>query len=160
MGLGICFGEDLLVLPVLAPFDNGSSDVRTTPVSVSKAHRVTFGIQFGVLTSSSVAIYVEETSASGSTTNGEEMSFRYRLSEAVGGDTWGAITTASTTGLLISESTGDNQMLLIDIDPSSMTAPKTFLSVRIAAGSVTPALVSAFVVLQPRYAQLDIAVTT
>lgn len=161
MGLGIRFGEDLLVFPVLAPVDNASTDnTYTSWVNVSKAHRVTFGLQFGVITSSSIAIFVEENSTSGSTSNAEEINFRYRLSDPVGGSTWSAITTASTTGILVSGSDEDNTLLLIDVDPSSMSDGKTFLAVRVNAGSSNPAFVSAFVVIQPRYAQLDIAVTT
>ncbi len=159
MGLGIRFGQDLLVLPILSPVDN-TSDVYTTYVSVSKAHRVTFGIQFGNITTSSIAIYVEESSAAADTTSATEINFRYRLSDATGGDEWGAVTTASTAGILIDCSADDNKMLLIDVDPSSMSDGKTFLTVRINASGSNPGLMSAFAVLQPRYPQLDIAVTT
>ncbi len=158
MGLGISFAQNLHIVPVYAPQDVGTADINTTHVSVSQALHITFAVQFGNLTNDSKVITVEESSAA-STASAEAIPFTYRLSGAVATDTWGAVTTADSTGVDMVHATGDNKLLLIDVDPATLTIGDSYLSVRISsAGGECFAGVVAY--LTPRYPQLNMVSTT
>ncbi|MCV6900771.1 hypothetical protein OE165_27445, partial [Escherichia coli] len=81
--------------------------------------------------------------------------FKYRLSGAVGSNTWGAITDATSSGMSVA-TTDDNKMLAIEIPGGldSLLADATHVRAVItpnAGGTAT--LTNAFAVLEPRYAQ-------
>jgi hypothetical protein len=159
MSLGIRFGQDLHVIPVASPLDITTSDINTTHVKVGAAHRVTFLLHFGVITGDSIAMTVEESTAA-ATTGAEAIPFIYRLSGATGSDTWGAVTTADSTGVDITAS-DDGKLLMIDVDPSTMSEDTNYLSVLFATGgSMSECVVNGLAVLQPRYPQLDHVSTT
>lgn len=158
MSLGISFGQDLHIIPVYAPQDVGTADINTTHVNVSRAHHITFAVQFGNLTNDSKVITVEESSAA-TTVSAEAIPFKYRLSGATGSDTWGAVTSVDSGGVDMVHASDDNKLLLIDVDPVTLTDGDNYLSVRISsAGGECYAGVVAY--LSPRYSQLDPLSTT
>lgn len=158
MSLGIRFGQDIHVIPVYAPQDVGTADVNTTHINVSRTHHITFAVQFGNLTNDSKVITVEESSAA-TTVSAEAIPFTYRLSGAVATDTWGAVTTTDSTGVDMVHASDDNKLLLIDVDPATLSDGDNYLSVRISsAGGECYAGVVAY--LQTRYSQLNPLSTT
>ena len=141
------------VVPVLAPADITSNATNTTHVKVT-GHKVQFYVSFGVITGDSVAVTVEA-STSAATTGAEAIPFNYRLSAAVGADTWGAVTTADSGGVDITAS-DDNKILLIEVDPSTLPDDDNYLSLLLSPGASASALiVGAHCVQASRYPQLD-----
>ena len=86
------------------------------------------------------------------------MAFRYRLSGATGANTWGAVTSATATGVSLDTTTVDGKMLMIDIDPAALPAigaDNFFVSVVVtpdAGGTVT--LLAALAITDPQYSSV------
>jgi len=148
------YGQDLHIVGVKNYSDIVSTATNTTHIKVT-GHRVTFLIPFVTITGDSVAVTVEE-STSAATTGAEAIPFTYRLSSTVAGaDTWGAVTTADSTGVDVT-ATDDDKILLIDIDPADMSEDCNYLSVLLSPGASASAVgVSAFALVDTRYKQLN-----
>lgn len=156
----IRFGEKLQVVPILAPQDITETATATSFVNIQKAHWITFLLQFGTITGDSIDVKPEvsiENADSGTEAN---VKFRYRLSSAIGTDSWGAITdvaAGSTVGIAAGD---DNKLLLIDVDPADVSAAlsnadNVRLLITPGSSGVTACLVSAIAVLEPRYPALN-----
>lgn len=160
---GIRFAEGLKVLPILAPADITTTATGTQYVDVSKAHWVTFVVQFGNLNNSTGAVTLEASTAASSNATEVAIGFKYRLTSAVATDSLGAITSASSTGVAIAAA-DDNKALIIDVDPAAL--PAVGADYRYLRLFVTPAtdntnyLVGAVAYLQPRYPGNSIASAT
>ena len=153
------FTQGINTLPLLSPVDTAAAAVATPFLKLGGAHGGTLFVHFGTITAASadqsvtVTLEAATTSASGSEA---AVAFNYRLSGAVGANTWGSITTAATTGASIA-TTDDGKMLAIDIDPAKFLAAKadcTHVRAVItpdAGGTVT--MVSSFAQLEPRVSQ-------
>jgi hypothetical protein len=132
------------------------------------AQECRFYIFHGLLTSAStdtIAVTVEASSDAGS--DGEAaIAFTYRSCDAVGGDTWGALTTATATGFNLSTA-NDNLMWEITVDPINVVNGPTnkdgrWARVAVAAPSdtISASLQSAFAIIKPRYKQTTLLATT
>lgn len=148
------------VVPLVAPQDIAATAAATPFVSLKNALHATVFLFFGSITAASAdqAITVTMEAATAAASGSEAaIAFNYRLSGAVGANTWGAITAAPSTGMSIA-TTDDNKMLAIDIDPRALEgalADASHIRAVItpdAGGTAT--LVGAWVVLEPRYTQL------
>jgi len=147
------------IVPLIGPVDTAATALVTPFVDMSHAHELAFCTFFGAITTgtadSNITVTVEAASAAAS---GAEVAvpFKYRLSGAVGANTWGAATTASTAGCTIA-STDDNMILWIEIDPSAMLselAGATHVRMVITpTADHTATLVGAWAELAPRYRQ-------
>ncbi len=153
------FTQGLNTIPLIAPVDTVATAIPTPLVKLGGAHGGTLFVQFGVITpaTADANIVVTLQAATGAATTGAAaVAFDYRLSGAVGANTWGAITAATSTGATIA-STDDGTMLAIDINPSKIWAAKNdathVRAVITPDASYTVALVNAFVQLEPRYSQ-------
>jgi 2-phospho-L-lactate guanylyltransferase (CobY/MobA/RfbA family) len=151
------FGEN--VVPLLGPQDIGSTATATPFVSMKNVLHTVFKVFFGSITATSadqaITVTVEAATAAAS---GSEVAiaFKYRLSGAVGANTWGTLTSATASGVSIA-TTDDNKILAIDIDPAALDGALADAShVRVvitpdAGGTAT--LVAAEAVLEPAYPQ-------
>lgn len=148
---GIRYAEGMQICNLLC--DEVVATTVSKYVNVSDAHHVTFLIGIGTL-DTATAITVRESSAA-STTSAEAIAFYYRLSGASSAgatDTWGAVTSATTTGVSLTATTDQGKFLLIDIDPADLTDGDDYLSVVFTATNYSAAMgvqVAAF--LEPRY---------
>lgn len=165
---GIRFAEGLKVLPVLAPVAFTTTSVNTEAVDMRGNHWATFLVNFGVMTSDStdtVTVTVVCSSVDTSAT-GETIPFSYRLSSAVDTDSMGAITAGSSDGIaVITASTQDAMMLVIDVDASGMigkgATPGRYLTLELApSAEFATGVVSVIAVLEPRYPGNAIPSTT
>lgn len=155
--LGIAYGERVQVTPLLA------SVATTTPlgsafVNVSNAQWLTFLLV--AITDTTTTVTVECCTAN--TTSGgateDQINFKYRLSAALGTDTWGAITAGTTAGVAFSGASGATAAMLIDVDPAALPEGYNYVRVVIAAGSnYSAATRTATAFLVPRYGQHYIA---
>ena len=151
------FGEN--IVPLKAPVDSAGTAYATPWVDLKNALHATFFYYAGVVTAASadqaVVITMEAATAAAS---GSEVAiaFKYRLSGATGANTWGDITSATSTGYSFATD-ADGKMLLIDVDPAALDsalADARFVRMVVgidAGGTVT--LNSAWAVLDPRYPQ-------
>lgn len=153
------FVSGLNTMPLIAPVDTAATAIQGA-FKLGVAHGGTAFVFFGANTAASadqsVTVSLEAATSSASTT-AVAVAFSYRLSGAVGDNTWGAITAATTAGVPIVISTDNNKMLAIDIDPSKLLMAKA--GAEYARIVVTPdaggtaTLVSAWVQLEPRVSQ-------
>ena len=153
------YGMNTHIIPVFAPLDIAANDINTTHIKVNNALHVTFLVQFGVVTGDTINITVEE-STSAATTGAEAIPFAFRLTGDTASDTYGAVTTCDSLGATITAS-DDNKLLIIDVDPATMSDDCNYLSVLgVTESSMSACLTSCIALVYPRYAQYDPLSTT
>lgn len=121
--MGIKYAEKLQIVPLRAPAATTSADTETAHVKIKHMEHLSFLCVWGAMTTDTAGANVKlYTSTAASTTNAVSQPFKYRLCQAVGGDTWGAITAATAAaGYTIPEASA-NALLLIDVEPASLYA--------------------------------------
>jgi len=106
------------IIPLLAPVDAASTAQTTPYMDLRNSHNAAFVVFFGAITSTTTTdtyvLTVQCASAEGGTE--AAIPFRYRLSGAVGANTWGAVTTCASTGLSMGVS-DDNKIVWIEVAP-------------------------------------------
>ena len=157
------YGQIMKFVPVLAPADITTTATNTSAIDLARCHRATFLLNFGAVSSTSLDQSVVVTVLASSVVTsgtGTAIAFNYRLSGAVGTDSWGAVTAATATGYApAAASTIENTTLLIDVDPAVALAGPTSLDGRYVRVVITPTagaahvIVGGLVELEPRYAQ-------
>lgn len=160
----IRYAEKLQIVPVWAPQVSTVADSETTHIKLKNVQHLSFLVQYGAMatdTSDSGTILLYSSTAA-STAGAVAQTFKYRLCEAVGGDTWGAITTATAAGVTVAN-TDDNKALLIDVDPSEilkLDSNANFVHLLIDCSLMTGVYLSAAAIIEPRYPQNDNLSTT
>ena len=146
------------IVPLVAPVDTAGTAIASPWVDLKTAHEIDFLIMFGVVTSTSadetgtVTVEAATAAASGSES---QIDFQYRISAAVGSNTWGDLTDVSATAGYVLTTTDDNKAMLITVDPAEVQtalADARFVRVVVtpnAAGTVT--LVGEAAIINPRY---------
>jgi hypothetical protein len=157
------FGQLMKFVPLLATQDITATATNTSAVDLARCHRATFFIPFGsvsaVCTTDTVTVTVLASSVVTSGT-GTAIAFNYRISGAIGTDSWGAVTAATATGYAMAASL-QNNLLLIDVDPDVVLNGVTNLNGRYVRVVITPTagaghtFVSCIAELEPRYAQTN-----
>ena len=150
-------------VPLLAPVDTTATAINSNAVDLAGCHRATFLIPFGSVsaacTTDTVTVTVLASSVVTSGT-GTAIAFNYRISSAVGTDSWGAVTAALAAGYAMPASL-QNNLLLIDVDPDVVLNGVTNLNGRYVRIVITPTaaaghtLVSVLAELEPRFAQTN-----
>jgi len=117
------------IVPLVAPIDGTSTNpILGQYLDIQSAQRASILIYFGVVTSATatdvMTLTLEASTASTSNATEEAVPFTYRLSDTkAGGNTWGAVTDATSAGLSLGASTVfDGFAVLIQIDPAAITA--------------------------------------
>lgn len=162
------FNEYSNIIPLLAPVDKVSTAWATPWVDLKTAHECRFFLFCGLLTSATAdtaAVTIECACEAGSDSEAA-ISFYYRTSGAVGANTWGAITSADTTGFNLSTGT-DGLMYTIEVDPAVAANGNTnkngrFVRMVLGAWSDTIAasLEAAWCEIRTRYKQTTFVSTT
>lgn len=157
--MGNAFVQYDNIVPLLAPQDIAAAATATPFVDMRTANDLAFLIAFGSITAASadqaITVTVEAATA-GASGSEAAVAFNYRLSGAVGANTWGAITAATTAGVSIA-TTDDNKLLWIEIDPAAVLAAKA--DARYVRAVVTPdaggtaTLVQACAIIDAAYKQ-------
>jgi hypothetical protein len=111
------------VIPLISPADVSTTAQTTAYIDLRNAQKACFMVFLGTITSSTAtdveALTIECATAEGGTE--AAIGYSYRLSGAVGTNTWGAITTVGTTGLEIGL-TDDDKMICVEVDPDVLAA--------------------------------------
>lgn len=145
------------LIPLLAPADIASTATSSNYMDLKYAHRAAFLVVFGAVTSATTTDREVVTVEAVSDPSGAEaaIAFKYRLSGAVGANTWGAITASLSTGLGIDPANDDNKLLWIEVDVDALAADG-YRYVRITltdTPDMTACLVAVIGFIQPRYKQ-------
>lgn len=121
------FAEGMKVYPMIAPVAGTTTAVESVYVDAADYNWMSFLVNFGVLTSDStdiITVTVECSTAASSNATEVTIPFTYRKTSAVGTDTIGAISTASTSGVTVTAAE-DAIALLIEVDPCALGAELT-----------------------------------
>jgi hypothetical protein len=158
------YGQILSFVPLMAPANISTTATNTNAVDLARCHRATFIVFGGAITATSadqnVVVTVLASSVVTSGT-GTAIAFNYRVSGAVGTDTWGAVTAATAAGASIVPATLNNAFLLIDVDPANVLNGVTSLDGRYVRLVITPnagatsTILGVLCELEPRYAQTN-----
>lgn len=147
----IRFSESVHVVPAISPVDTASTTVNTDIFNAGEVQWLQFVISFGVITGDTAVVTVEECSDTSATGN-TAVAFSYRLSSATGTDSLGAATAATASGVTIAAA-DDNKVLIIDVDPATLSATKPYVRAVVDPGaSMSVCLVGAVALAEPRYA--------
>jgi hypothetical protein len=165
------FSEGLKVIPLLSPQAFTTAAMDTEYVDMKLNHWATFLVHFGATTSDTsdtVTVTVQCSSVSTSAT-GDNIPFTYRLSSYFDNDDLGAITAATSDGLVLTCSSDasvsmSERLLQVSVNADNLPAYKSdgrFLSLVLTpTDAVTAGVVGVVAVLEPRYPGNDIPSST
>jgi hypothetical protein len=147
----IRFNESVHVVGGIAPLDITTTTTYSDVVNAGKAHWIQFLLSFGAITDDTVVVTVEECTSAAAAGN-TAAAFSYRLSSAVGTDSLGAVTAATASGVTITAS-DDNKVLIVDVDPATLTNGYPYVRLAVdPGGSASACVVSCVILAEPRYA--------
>src|SRR5688572_4109576 len=120
------FNENKKELNLLAPQDIVATATPSAYINVKNAAgTIELQIPFGAIASTDstgeVVVTLEASTAGSSNATETPMAFRYRLSAAVGTDTMGANTSATSSGVAVLN-TSDNTTLFLFVEPDALAA--------------------------------------
>lgn len=146
----IQYSESVQRVPGIAPADITSTTTYSDVVNVGKTHWVSFVLALGAITGDTAVVTVQECTAADAT-GAQAVEFDYRLSSAVGTDSMGATTAATDSGVTLA-ATDDNKVLIVDVNPDTLTDGYPFVRLSVDPGaSMTAFLVSCVIDVYPRY---------
>lgn len=157
--MGNPFVEYDNIIMLLEPKDIASTATIAGYIDLKTVQGGGFLVVFGAVTSTTVTdtmvITMDSATAFGATE--EALSFSYRLSGALGTNTWGAVTTCASTGVTIDPAADDNKMVWIEIDPADIQAQNEDARYVCLKLTDTPdmeaCLVTVLAITRPRYRQ-------
>ncbi len=157
------FGMYDNIFPLLAPVDLGSTATNLPHVALKGAHRVAFLVQTGVTTPNAstdiVDITVVAATAEGAVAQ-TAVAFKYRKSTGVTANSWGAITTATTTGIELTDD-DEGYSVWIEVDPDALAASDyTHLHLNIEQNAFTAFFASAVAFIDTRYKMTSMSTAT
>ena len=145
------------IVPLLAPVDIASNVTISPWMDLLGAQKAAFLVSFGAVTSASATDEFVITVASATVETGTQtaIDFRYRISAAVGTNTWGAVTTvAAATGLGIGSDDSDDMTVFIEIDPDALGSTGRYVHVVLTDNDdMTACLVGIIGFCESRYKQ-------
>ena len=149
------------IIPLVAPADSTTATVTSPYMDLKNAQKASFLLVFGVITSTTTTDEMVVTLEAASVEEGAEVAlgYRYRLSAAVGANTWGAVTSCASTGFGMGADDSDNMCLLVDADPDEIaghTADFRFARVVVTpspASQMEACIVAIVGLINPRYKQ-------
>jgi hypothetical protein len=142
------------IVPLLAPQDITTTVTPSGYMNLKGTHKAAFLVILGNIASTSADTMVITCTGATTDNGGTEaaIGFSYRISGALGANTWGAITSVTTTGLSLTL-TSDNMLVWIELDPSDLAAGD-YNYVKLLFTDTTDmdnCLVAVLGIVQPRY---------
>jgi hypothetical protein len=148
------------IIPLVAPVAGTTGTITSPYMDLKNAHKASFLISFGAITSTTTTDALTITVQGATVEEGTEaaVDFRYRLSGAVGANTWGAVTTvAAATGLPMLAPTADNMAVWVELDPDALGASDyrfvRFLVTPAPASQMEAYVLGAVGIIEARYKQ-------
>lgn len=146
--------EQVHAVLLTAPVNTASTATANNSdvINAGKCQSVQFLVPFGAITGDSTVVTVQECDDT-TPSNSTAIAFSYRLGSAVGTDSSGTRTAATSSGVTVTDS-DDNKLLIIDVDPASLTDGYPYLRVVVDPGaSISAQNFSVIALVVPRYAQ-------
>jgi len=149
------------IIPLVAPAAGTTGTITSPYMDLKNAHKASFLISFGAITSTTTTDAMVITVEGATIEVGgveAEVDFRYRLSGAVGANTWGDVTTiAAATGLPMLAPTADDKLVWVELDPDALGA-SDYRFVRFVVAPLVASQMEAFVlggigIIEARYKQ-------
>ena len=142
--------EKLVIVPAMEPADKAGAGDDTDSINIGDLNWLTFVITFGALTGDSVLkLYTGAAVATKTTAE----TFTYRLAsgdfEAASADLYG--TPATSAALTLTAATYDHKILIVEVDPATLTDAQPFVTLEISAVA-NPCNVAVVAIGEPRYA--------
>jgi hypothetical protein len=148
--------QDYHLIPVMAATTVTAASTTSAWVDMKNNLWVDFHVILGTLEGDSVTLTVEECTANATATDSAAevaIPFCYRKANAVGSDTFGALTTNDSGGLEV-DTDESSITVVLSVDPASLDDGYRYVRVVIAESSSTSSAVKAVnAILYPRYAQ-------
>lgn len=147
------------IVPLLEPQDIASNATASSYMDLKTANRAAFLVAFGAITSATATDREVVTVEAATAPDGAEVAiaFSYRLSGALGTNTWGAITAAEATGVALDPAADDNKLMWIEIDPAAVHSAKadaSYVRVKLTdTPDMAACLVTVLGVIDPIYRQ-------
>lgn len=142
---------------LIAPQDITTTATASPYVALKGAHRCAFLVLIGNLNSATATDMEVITVEAATAVDGTEaaIAFNYRLSGAIGANTWGAITASAAAGVSLDPASHDNMALWIEVDVDALAANDyTHLRVRATdTPDMTNCLIAAVAFVDARYKQ-------
>ena len=137
------------IIPLLAPVDTAGTAIQGDVFDAGECVSVEMQVSFGVITGDTVAVTVEECDDI-VPTNSTAIAFEYRKTSAVGTDSVGAVTAATTSGVTMAAD-DDGKILQIFVDPAALTAGYPYLRfVATPGGSASVCLLQGVANVKPK----------
>ena len=144
--------QELHMVPLASPVDTAATTVSSDVIGVKEALEIELDVLFGTITGDTVVVTIEECDDT-TPTNTTAIAFNYQKSSAVGTDTMGAVTAATTAGVTIA-ATDDDKLLRCFVDPDALTAGYPYLRVVANPGASASAVeIAIWAILRDRYPQ-------
>lgn len=145
------FNDELVhVVPLVAPVDTTTTTVNTDVIGAKEYEEIQFIIICGAITGDTAVVTVEECDDT-TPTNSTAIAFSARESSAVGTDAMGDRTATAAAGYTLA-ATDDNKILLVDVDPATLTDGYPYLRCVIDPGaSMSAFLIAVIAICKPRY---------
>lgn len=111
------------IIPLISPADVSTTAQTTAYIDLRNAQKAVFMVFTGSITSSTSTDVEAVTLECATAVDGAEaaIGYSYRLSGAVGANTWGAVTTVGATGYALGL-TDDDKILCVEVDPDVLAA--------------------------------------
>jgi len=149
----------------IQPIDAATAPLSTAWIDMKTAHNIAFLCQFGVITDTSanpVTITVEASTVNAST-SGVTVPFLYRQSGLVTANTWGAVTSCTSAGLVVNATDlkGTNVFVVADLPGITNDHPTArWIKLEIAGVEPTANLMAVVAIINPRYRQVTMPSAT
>jgi hypothetical protein len=145
--------DKIRVVQLTSPVDTGSTTVNSDVIGTKELIGIKFVVSMGTITGDTVVVTVEECD---DTTPSNSTAIAYLYSKdgaAIGTDTAGAWTAATTSGVTLA-ATDDDKNLIIKVDPAALTDAYPYL--RVVAdpgGSASACEIAINAIVEERYNQ-------
>jgi hypothetical protein len=146
------------IVNLVAPVAGTTGTITSPYMDLKNAHKASFLISFGAIVSTTTTDHLLITVYGATAEDGTEatVDFRYRLSGAIGTNTWGAVTTAAAaTGMAEVIPALDLNLCWIELDPDALGA-SDYRYVRFVAAptvSLETYLIAGIGFIEARYKQ-------
>ena len=143
---------DLHIIHCISPVDTAANAASGDVVDCAEAHELEFLVLLGTITGDSAVVTVRE-SDDITPTNSAAIAFNYQKGAALGTDTMGAVTAATTSGVTMA-ATDDDKVLRCFIDPAAFSSGYRYARVVVTpGGSASACEIAAVAILRKRYPQ-------
>jgi len=145
------FSQTLHIVPALAPVDIAAVTTASDIIDAGECQHVQFLLYFGALDVDGVVNVYNCSTAAGAGA-AAITAFHYRWSAVTGTDLMGAVT-AGALDVAVTDGTHDNRVLVIDIEPSGLTAGLPYCYVEYNPTMGAANLMAIIALVTPRYSQ-------